>query len=62
MRLAQHAWPAAPSFGLQALRYRRGLMQGSARSTEAHHARYDAACCAALLADLCRSTADADSP
>ena len=62
MRLAQHAWPAAPSFGLQALRYRRGLMQGSARSTEAHHARYDAVCCAALLADLCRSMEDAGQP
>ena len=62
LRLAQHAWPDAPSFGLQALRYHRALLQGGARSSEAHQAWYDAACCAALLADLCRAMAAAGQP
>ena len=37
-------------------------MQGGARSSEAHQAWYDAACCAALLADLCRAMAAAGQP
>ena len=60
--LARHAWPDAPSFGLQALRYHRALLQGSARSNEAHQAWFNAACCAALLADLCRAMAAAGQP
>ena len=62
LRLARHAWPDAPAFGLQALCYHRALMQGGARSNEAHQAWYNAACCAALLADLCRAMAAAGQP
>ena len=52
LRLAQHVWPDAPSFGLQALRYWRGVMQGE-RTTTAHQAWFDAACSARLLVELC---------
>ncbi|MYD92469.1 MAG: 3'-5' exonuclease [Chloroflexi bacterium] len=52
LRLAQHVWPDAPSFGLQTLRYWRGVMQGE-RTTTAHQAWFDAACSARLLVELC---------
>ncbi len=52
LRLAQHAWPDAPGFGLQSLRYWRGVMQGE-RTTTAHQAWFDAACSARLLVELC---------
>ena len=52
LRLAQHVWPDAPAHSLQTLRYWRGWMQGE-RTTEAHHAWFDAACSVRLLADIC---------
>ena len=56
-RLAQHLWPLVDGFGLQVLRYARGL-QDQVPGHDVHRAAFDAACCAVLLADACRALAD----
>ena len=53
-RLAQHLWPDAPRHQLQVLRYWRHL-QDRVPGCNAHRAGFDAACCAVLLAEQCRT-------
>lgn len=50
-RCAKHLWPTAPAYGLQVLRYWRGLQVARLNGLAPHRALYDTLCAAALLAD-----------
>jgi exodeoxyribonuclease X len=50
LNVAKHIWPDAPSYGLQVLRYWRGLPAENARGLP-HRAIYDASCTAWLVAE-----------